>query len=152
MIYEDLLKEIYKEGIEYYENDYIGKLKGLYVDNTITLNTNIETGIEKRCILAEELGHHYTSYGDILDQSKLENRKQERKARAWAYKKLVSIDSLINAFEYGCRNRYELAEYLNVTERFIEEAITYYKEKYGPYYELNNYMIYFEPLGIMKKL
>lgn len=151
MTYEDLLLEVEKEGIEYFENNYIGKMKGLYIDNTITLNSNIDTEAEKKCILAEELGHHFASYGNIIDQSKIENKKQERRARAWAYDKLIGITCLINAYKYGCRNKYEIAEYLNVSEQFLEDAIKYYHEKYGLYYEVDNYIVYFNPLGIVEK-
>lgn len=150
MTYEDLLIKIEKEGIEYFENNYIGKMKGLYVDNTITINTNIDTEVEKRCVLAEELGHHYTSYGDILDQSKVENKKQERRARAWAYDRLIGILGLINAYKHGCRNRYEVAEYLNVSEQFLDDAINYYREKYGLFYKIDNYVVYFEPLSVLE--
>lgn len=66
-----------------------------------------------------------------MDQSRIENRKQERIARAWGYRKLVSVLDLINAKKEGIRNRYELAEYLDVTEEFIESTLKYYKEKYG---------------------
>lgn len=152
MTYEDLLIKIEKEGIEYFENNYIGKMKGLYIDNTITLNSNIDTEAEKKCILAEELGHHFTSYGNIIDQSKIENRKQERIARAWAYDRLIGINGLINAYKYGCKSKYEIAEYLNVSEQFLEEATTYYNEKYGLYYEIDNYTVYFNPLGVIEKL
>lgn len=152
MTYEDLLLEVEKEGIEYFENNYIGKMKGLYTDNTITLNSNIDTEAEKKCILAEELGHHFTSYGNIIDQSKIENRKQERIARAWAYDRLIGINGLINAYKYGCKSKYEIAEYLNVSEQFLEKAITYYNEKYGLYYEIDNYIVYFNPLGVIEKL
>ena len=152
MTYEDLLIEVEKEGIEYFENNYIGKMKGLYVDNIITLNSNIDTEAEKKCILAEELGHHFTSCGNIIDQSKLENKKQEKRARAWAYDKLVGVIGLINAYKDGCRNRYEIAEYLNVSEQFLEDAVTYYREKYGLYYEIDNYIVYFNPLGVIEKL
>jgi len=152
MTYEDLLIKIEKEGIEYFENNYIGKMKGLYVDNIITLNSNIDTEAEKKCILAEELGHHFTSCGNIIDQSKLENKKQEKRARAWAYDKLVGVIGLINAYKDGCRNRYEIAEYLNVSEQFLEDAVTYYREKYGLYYEIDNYIVYFNPLGVIEKL
>lgn len=151
MTYEDLLIKIEKEGIEYFENNYIGKMKGLYVDNTITINTNLDTEVEKRCVLAEELGHHYTSYGNILDQSKIENRKQERKARAWAYNRLIGINGLINAYKYGCKNKYEIAEYLNVSEQFLEDTVTYYREKYGLFYEIDNYILYFSPLSVIEK-
>lgn len=151
MSYEDLLIEVEKEGIEYFENSNIGRLDGLYVDNTITLNTHIKTEVEKKCVLAEELGHHYTSYGYILDQSKVENRKQERRARAYAYDKLIGVTGLINAYKNGCRNKYEAAEYLSVSEQFLGDALIYYEEKYGPFYEIDNYIIYFNPLGVIEK-
>jgi hypothetical protein len=106
------------------------------------------TTTEKACVLAEELGHHYTTVGNILDQSKVENRKQERRARLWAYRKMFDLVDLISAYKYGCRNRYEVAEYLGVTEQFLEEALIVYKEKYGPYTKLDKYMICFEPLTV----
>lgn len=86
MRYEKLLVEIDAEEIEIFENNYIGRMKGLYVDGTITLNSNIETDSEKACILAEEIGHYHTTTGNILDQSRIENVKQEKRARNWAYK------------------------------------------------------------------
>lgn len=150
MTYEKLLIEAEKEGIEVFENNYIGKLKGLYVDNTITINTSMETNIEKKCVLVEELGHHYTSFGNIVNQSKLENRKQERLARAWGYKKLVGVIKLIEAYKNGVKNRFELAEYLDVTEEYIEEVLKYYRQKYGLYYQIDNYVVYFDPLAVME--
>lgn len=56
------------------------KNKGLYADNIIWINKYLPTSVEKACILAEELGHHYTTAGDILDQNDIENCKQELKA------------------------------------------------------------------------
>jgi hypothetical protein len=53
------------------------KLKGLYVDGNIALSDKLDTTNEKTCILAEELGHHYTTAGNILNQSNSNNRKQE---------------------------------------------------------------------------
>ena len=54
-----------------------GRIKG----NKIAIRHDIKTSRQKANVLAEELGHYYTSTGDIRDQSKLENRKQERQAR-----------------------------------------------------------------------
>lgn len=48
------------------------------------------------------------------------------------------------------KNKNELAEFLNVTEDFLESAINHYKEKYGIYCKIDNYLIYFEPLGILE--
>lgn len=152
MSFEKLLEEAAKEGLEIYEKQFqSNNIKGLYADRTIALNSSIETRAEKTCVLAEELGHHYTTVGNILDQTKPENRKQERRARAWAYNRLVGIVGLTNAYKHGVRNKFELAEYLGVSEKFIEEALHYYEEKYGTYYEVDNYVICFNPLWIMEK-
>lgn len=125
----------------------VNGLKGFYVDGNIAIKHDMTT-TEKACVLAEELGHHYTTVGNILDQSKVENRKQERRARLWAYKKMFGLVDLVSAYKYGCRNRYEVAEYLGVTEQFLEEALIVYKEKYGSYTKLDKYMICFEPLTV----
>ncbi|MCW6112155.1 ImmA/IrrE family metallo-endopeptidase [Clostridium sporogenes] len=152
MTYNKLLYEAESQGVEVVEMKFRGKCKGLYGDNVIALNKNIETLKEKRCILAEELGHHYTSSGNILDNSNISNSKQEKRARNWGYEKLVGIIDIIDAFNAGTKNRYEMAEYLEVTEDFLESSIQHYKEKYGVLFEIDNYIIYFEPnFGIMKK-
>ena len=149
MTYEELLDKVREEKIDLYTN-YIGNFKGLYIDDTITLNTNLENDAEKKCVLAEELGHHYKTCGDILDQSKIENKKQERIARGWAYDNMIGIIGLINAYKNGCKNKYEISEYLNVSEQFLKDAIAYYSEKYGPFYQIDNYAIYFDPLSVIE--
>ena len=65
--YEELLEEAAAQNISVDENfPFHGNLKGLYVDQNIALSDQLETSAEKACILAEELGHHYTSVGNIL--------------------------------------------------------------------------------------
>lgn len=122
-----------------------GRIKG----NRIVLRQNMSE-TEKKCILAEELGHHYTTVGNIMDQTKVENRKQERHARIWAYNKMISLSDLVNSYKDGCRSRYEIAEHLEVTEEFLQECLDYFHEKYGLYTKQNNYLIYFEPLGVLE--
>ena len=39
----------------------------------------------------------------------------------------------------------ETADYLDVTEEFLKEALAYYKTKYGDYVIIDNYTIFFEP-------
>ncbi|APU60198.1 ImmA/IrrE family metallo-endopeptidase [Clostridium botulinum] len=152
MTYNKLLYEAESQGVKVVEMKFKGKCKGLYGDNVIALDKNIETLKEKRCILAEELGHHYTSSGNILDNSNISNLKQEKRARNWGYEKLVGIIDIINAFNAGTKNRYEMAEYLEVTEDFLESSIQHYKEKYGVLFEIDNYIVFFEPnFGVMKK-
>ncbi|WP_374705852.1 ImmA/IrrE family metallo-endopeptidase [Paenibacillus lautus] len=152
---DKLLIEAENEGIEIIEHAFTSnKLKGLYVDGVITLNTiAINSYIEKTCVLAEEMGHHLTSFGNILDQKCIVKRKQEKRARNWAYYKLVPLEAFIYAFETGVRNRYEFADTVGVTEEFLDFSIARYKEKFGLFTELNEtYTIYFDPLGVLKAI
>ena len=143
---ECLEDEAFEEGIDIIDYHFNSdNIKGLYVDGTIALNQKIETTSEKTCILAEELGHYETSFGNILDQSVTSNRKQEYKARIWAYKKIISPEDLFSAFKSGCRNRYEIAEHIGVTEEFLEEALAYFKTKYPEGLSKDSYMIRFLP-------
>ena len=127
-------------------------IKGLYCDGVIAIREDM-TIPEKTCALAEELGHHHTSVGNILDMDISANRKQERQARLHGYNHLIGLTGLINAYEHGCTNRYETAEYLEVTEEFLEECISCYREKYGVYKIVDNYIIYFIPnLAVFKRI
>ena len=148
MNYETLLKEADSQCLVVKEKPLRannGRIKG----KRIAIKKNMTT-TEKACVLAEELGPHYTTVGNILDPSKTENRKQERRARLWAYKRAFDLVDLVSAYKHGCRNRYEIAEYLEVTESFLQEALDTYKEKYGPYTKVDRYVVYFEPLGVLE--
>lgn len=107
--------------------------------------------IKKKCVLAEELGHYHTTCGDILDQNNTANRKQEHRARLWAHNHLIGLDGIISACKSGCRSAYEMATHLDVTEDFLQEALCYYRQKYGICTRHNNYVIYFEPsIGVFE--
>lgn len=148
MTYEALLREADSHQLTVKEKP-LKQHDGLIVGNRIAIRKDMNTSAEKSCILAEELGHYYTTTGNILDQSKTENRKQERRARLWAYNKMITLSKLAEARKSGCRNRYEIAEYLNVTEAFLQEAIDSYKDIYGTgYHQCGDYLICFEPLNI----
>ena len=152
MNYEALLEEACNEGLVVKEKPLKynnGRIKG----NRIAIRKDLDTSTEKACILAEELGHHYTSVGNILDLSVAQNRKQERQARLWAYNKQIGLHGLIRAYEQGCKNRYEVAEFLEVTEEFLEGAICEYRNKYGICTSVDNYIVFFIPqLAICKKI
>lgn len=145
--YEQLLNEAYQEDVEVYEEALSKRIKGLYADNVIWLNKGLSTN-DKTCTLAEELGHYHTTSGNILDQSDVYNRKQEKQARNWAYKKVVPLYKIIEAFNDGVQSKYELADFLNITEEFLLEALNRYKEEYGVSKIIDEYIIFFEPLAV----
>lgn len=144
MEYEALLVEADNEGLVVKEkplqyND--GRIQG----NCIAIRKDIDTSIEKTCVLAEELGHHHTSVGDILDMTDIGNRKQERQARLWGYNKLIGLSGLIKAYEAGCQDKYEVAEFLGVTDEYLQDCVECYRDKYGTGTALNVYYIMFIP-------
>lgn len=149
MNYEQLLTAADQEGLLVKEQP-LTEHDGLIRGRCVAIRQKITTQKEKSCVLAEELGHYYTSSGNILDQTKIENRKQEYRARLYGYNLKIGLTGLIRAYEAGCRNLYEMAEYLDATEEYLMEAIDCYKSKYGLCTSIDNYIIYFEPLAVIK--
>jgi Zn-dependent peptidase ImmA (M78 family) len=128
----------------------IAKLKGLYCDNVIYISDRIDTERELNCIVAEELGHYETSYGQILDQRCQKNKKQELRARRWAHEHLLRVEDIVAAYKASCRSLYEVADYLDVTEEFLLEAAESFGRRHGICKVIGNYAVYFEPLGVME--
>ena len=152
MNYEALLDEAQQDGLIVKEKPLKynnGRIKG----KRIAIRKDIETSTEKACVLAEELGHHHTSVGNIIDMENASNRKQERQARIWGYNKLIGLNGIISTFEAGCQSVHEAAEFLEVTEEYLLDAIEYYRDKYGICTEIKEYIIYFIPqLAVLKRI
>lgn len=148
---ENLENEAYGNNVGIINYDFnSNRIKGLYCDGTVALSKSL-SGRERICVLTEELGHYYTTTGDIICQSSVANRKQERRARVWAYEKLVGLMGIVRCHQNGCSTLYDMAEFLEVTEKFLSEALQYYKDRHGVCATVDNYVIYFEPsLGVLE--
>ena len=151
LTYEELLIESESQNLIVKEKNLPG-YNGRIYKNRIAISKNLNMS-EKKCVLAEELGHHHTSVGNILNMEDLSNRKQERQARLWGYNKLIGLTGIVNAFESGCQSVYEASEFLEVTVEYLQECIDCYRDKYGICTEIDNYIIYFIPnLAVMEKV
>lgn len=147
--YEDMLME-YGNNLIIKEKPlkaYDGRIRG----NRILIRNNMAPK-EKSCVLAEEIGHYYTTVGNILDQSNVGNRKQELRARLWAYDKMIGLEGIVKSYQHGCRNLYETAEYLDVTENFLKDALIAFQNKYGINVEYGKYVITFIPTLDVKQI
>lgn len=131
--YEKLLNDANMMGLKVFEMDFESDAKGLCSGERIGIKKDMPSS-EKACVLAEEIGHYYTTVGNILDQSGAGNRKQEMIARKWAVDKMISIEDIFRAAEQPCSTLYEIAEYLEVTEEFLLEALEVFKKRYGHSY------------------
>lgn len=151
MTYETLLLEADKLDLKVKEIDLRTK-DGYCKGNRIAISKKLTTDAERRCVLAEEIAHYKLTVGNITNQEIIENKKQEFKARRYSYKYLIEPIDLIYAFKTGTKNRYEMAEILNITEEILEEIILDFKKIYGMGVQMGNYYLQLEPtLGFYKK-
>lgn len=119
---------------------------GLIRGRRIAIRKSIETQAEKSCVLAEELGHYFTSFGNILNMDEIQNRKQELRARLSGYDMQIGLIGIVECYKHHCRSLYEMAEYLQVTEEYLKEALECYSRKYGEnLVTIDNYAIRFVP-------
>lgn len=86
----------------------------------------IESQADETVKLAHELGHcikgaFYNKYSqfDLIS-------RHEYRADSWAIKKLIPKDELIETFEDGITEIWELAEHFEVTEEFMIKACEFY--------------------------
>ncbi|MGG3451951.1 hypothetical protein [Domibacillus aminovorans] len=132
----------------YIEDPNMPKMLGGYIEGrVITLNKN-KSLYEKYSILAEEIGHHETSYGDILDTSNMRDWKVELVARRWSYKKLVSFDDLIYCYKHHLTTIEDTCTFLEIPPDILKTSLDYYLSHYGLYIDYKGYKIMFDPLNI----
>lgn len=88
-----------KENIKIYDH-YIENAKGVFINidkiNIIALNyNNIETTLDEKCTLSEELGHYYmdATYS-LLSNDTILMSKQEYRAKKWSYRVLIPFENL----------------------------------------------------------
>lgn len=125
LLWFDKLNNMYPD-VEIIEDSHMPiEQKGLYMGNVIFLN-KCQTEIEKGCTLAEEFGHHETTYGNISCLDDCTSCKLELIARRWGYRKILPIEKIQDALNQNFEYLYEFADYLNVTEQYLKSALEYY--------------------------
>ena len=97
---------------------------------TIAIKTSLQNNSKKYIsILSEELGHHFTTTGDLTIKSKnysekLYKNKKERKAKIWAANFLISDSEFVQALNSCIISIPEMAEHFQVTEEIINYKIS----------------------------
>ncbi len=126
------------------------RLAGLYISKkgskpTICINPAL-SGREKVCVMAEEMGHHYRTCGNIISLASAKDRKQERAGRAWAFTQVLPLEEIAQAWLNGIDTLWDLADHFEVTEQFLMDAIDYYHQRYGEIKELpDGIIVQFDP-------
>lgn len=126
-----LLKLAYAEGIKIEYWDFALPVRGFYVYEpgmppVIGLANDLFNNYrEFRCVLAEELGHHFTTAGRFLPcihhhySDRVNIGRAEYRAMKWAANYLIPEDKLRAAFRRGITQVWELTEHFNVNEEMM---------------------------------
>lgn len=130
MTYEELLIKSDDDGLIVKEKNIPG-YGGRIWKNRIAVHDGLKTSSEKACVLAEELGHFHTTVGDINGRTDHDAVRQEHIARAYAFEMQIGVSGLVRAYQHGCRTYYDVAEYLDVPQAFLQDAMVYFRMKYG---------------------
>lgn len=101
----------------------------IYLDKDIITNTPLA-----RSILAEELGHHFTTVGNTLCLHKnyinrIKIGKIEYSALRWAGKQLIPDEELIEFAKHNKHNPRIFAERFNVTLEFMVMRLKIFEEE-----------------------
>ena len=113
-----------KGGKGFYYRSADQKVGTAIIDSTLS-------SIDKKCTLAEELGHHYTSCGNILSLKYGNAEKQERIAREWGAIKLVSPQELSRYYLMYEGDITKIAEEMQLTPETIHIYLKYISRKKG---------------------
>lgn len=136
MVTLDKLLELAElEGIEIVYYPMPKTLKGYAISNgdrgTIFINSRLQgKTAELKTILAEELGHFFTASGCAVLYAETfragniaEMRKREHQGQSWQAQCLAPLWMIQRAYEAGVTEVWQLAEYLEVTQKFIWDRL-----------------------------
>lgn len=128
----ELLRIAYDEGIRVDYWDFEPPLEGIYIaipdlPPVIGISNRLfECSPRFRCVLAEELGHHFTTAGDALPKkffhyrNRLSVSRAEYRAQKWAAEYLIPKKQLHKALRAGNDTLWDLAALFDVTEEMVE--------------------------------
>lgn len=91
--------------------------------------TQFESEIEKRVCLAHEIGHCISGTTYTLNHSKLYRGSAEYKADYRAAQLLMPIEKLKECIMNGITDKYDLAEFFNIPDYFVDRSLYIYNNK-----------------------
>ena len=125
-------------GVSIIDFDFPSKIRGVYQDGVIGINTDVTDPAERRCIIACEMGRHLMRKNNTIVFT---DEQEHTIAFYWAVSYLMPLSSLIEADKLKFTTATEIAEFLNVTPQFVKTGIEFYKNSLGSRIFHNNHVI-----------
>ena len=125
---EEILGEAESRGIEVLYGNF-PLSEAMSVSGYIGLDYSLlASPAREKIACTHELAHNITGGFYNRESSQLERKRAENKAEIYTIKRLLPLDDLKEAFGKGYTEPWELAEYLQLTDEFVAEALKYYTE------------------------
>ena len=125
MEFETMRELAQRSGVKVIHQDMQGNLAGAYIDQIIFLNNKLDD-TAKKCVLAEEIGHHFTAKGNVMELVTVDDYQMELAGRRWGYEVLLPVSQIKAALRVGVREIDSIAELYKVTPEYVKEALEYY--------------------------
>lgn len=132
--------------------------RGSDMENLTVIDEQIQSQVRVNVLDAHELGHHRNTLlsifadapnHDLFSMTPALAEKIESLANREAASLCLSPDRLIDAYAEGCRQPYEFAETLGITEDAYMDGIRLQQSRYGPQqFFYHGYCLSFDPLVI----
>ncbi len=103
-----------------------GEWYAIFLDFTQIPSTRLLKGI-----CAHELGHAATGALHKVSSPYETVERSEYRARRWVAQQYLTEEAFRQAMEAGCRESWQLAEYFDLPEQDIREALTYWQDRRG---------------------
>ena len=101
-------------------------------DNCIAIDTDrLTDNAQEAACLAHEMGHCRTGSFYCVDSPLAFRGRQETRAQRWAIRRLVPLEELKLALQAGITAPFELAQYFEVPQELMEQAVAYYRDAKG---------------------
>lgn len=91
---------------------------------------------ELKGVCLHELGHAATGALHKISSPFETVERSEYRANRWAAQQHLSVEAFYEAFDAGCRDLWELAEYFDLPERDIKNALSYWTERRGVEFDI----------------
>lgn len=126
-----LIKFAESHGIKIEYWDFVPPLEAVYMSSpgippVIGLSRSLfDSRAYFRCVLAEEIGHHFTTVGSALPEThfhysnRLDVSRAEYRALRWAAEYLIPLERLEECLHNNISEIWNLAEYFDVTEQMM---------------------------------
>ena len=110
-----------------------GEYYAIFLDFTQIAGVRLLKGV-----CCHELGHVATGALHKVNSPYETVERSEYRANRYVAQRFLTRDDFAAAFEAGCRELWELSEYFDLPEADVAKALTYWRDRRGEKFEIDN--------------